>query len=108
MRDSTALRFVVLLGIVSLLADITYEGARGITGPHLAPPGAGAAVAEFAPPERRASAYGAFSFCFGTAWFAGSAAMGLLYGRSIAAVAVFAIALQLAGGAVVARLRRAR
>ncbi len=31
----TALRFVVLLGVVSLLADVTYEGARSITGPYL-------------------------------------------------------------------------
>jgi hypothetical protein len=27
----TALQFVVLLGIVSLLGDMTYEGARSIT-----------------------------------------------------------------------------
>lgn len=67
-----------------------------------------AAVAEFAPPERRASAYGVFSFCFGLAWFAGSAAMGLLYARSPAALVILAAALQLAGGALVARLRRAR
>lgn len=39
-----ALRFVLLLGIVSLFADITYEGARGITGPFLAILGASAAV----------------------------------------------------------------
>lgn len=32
----TALKFVVLLGIVSLFADMTYEGARSITGPFLA------------------------------------------------------------------------
>jgi MFS family permease len=31
----TALRFVVLLGIVSLFADMTYEGGRSITGPYL-------------------------------------------------------------------------
>jgi len=31
-----ALRFVVLLGIVSLFADMTYEGARSVTGPYLA------------------------------------------------------------------------
>lgn len=30
-----ALRFVVILGVVSLLADVTYEGARSITGPFL-------------------------------------------------------------------------
>jgi predicted MFS family arabinose efflux permease len=40
-----ALRFVVLLGVVSLFADMTYEGARSITGPYLAVLGAsGAAV----------------------------------------------------------------
>lgn len=40
-----ALRFVVLLGVVSLFADMTYEGARSITGPYLALLGAsGAAV----------------------------------------------------------------
>ena len=41
----SALRFIVLMGLVSLLADITYEGARSITGPYLAILGAsGAAV----------------------------------------------------------------
>jgi len=40
-----ALRFVVFLGVVSLFADMTYEGARSITGPFLATLGAsGAAV----------------------------------------------------------------
>ncbi|MBS0604504.1 MAG: MFS transporter [Verrucomicrobia bacterium] len=40
-----AIRFIVMMGIVSLLADITYEGARSITGPYLAILGAsGAAV----------------------------------------------------------------
>ena len=38
------MRFIVLLGVVSLLADITYEGARSITGPYLGMLGAGAAV----------------------------------------------------------------
>ena len=31
-----ALKFVVLIGIVSLFADATYEGARSVTGPYLA------------------------------------------------------------------------
>ena len=35
MQQKTAIQFIVFLGIVSLLADITYEGARGITGPYL-------------------------------------------------------------------------
>jgi MFS family permease len=40
----TALRFVVLLGVVSLFADMTYEGARSITGPFLAVLGASGTV----------------------------------------------------------------
>lgn len=39
-----ALRFVLLLGIVSLFADMTYEAARSITGPYLAILGASATV----------------------------------------------------------------
>ncbi len=35
-----ALKFIVLMGIVSLFADMTYEGARSITGPYLAVLGA--------------------------------------------------------------------
>lgn len=39
-----ALAFVIFLGMVSLFADVTYEGARSITGPFLATLGASAAV----------------------------------------------------------------
>jgi MFS family permease len=39
-----ALKFVILLGVVSLFADMTYEGARSITGPYLAVLGASATV----------------------------------------------------------------
>lgn len=35
-----AVRFIVLLGLVSLFADLTYEGARSISGPFLAALGA--------------------------------------------------------------------
>src|SRR5262252_5630157 len=38
----TALTFVILLGVVSLFADMTYEGARSITGSYLAVLGASA------------------------------------------------------------------
>src|SRR2546428_9229342 len=41
---STALRFVLLIGIVNLFADLTYEGARSITGPYLGILGASAVV----------------------------------------------------------------
>lgn len=39
-----AFKFVILLGVVSLFADVTYEGARSITGPYLGLLGATATV----------------------------------------------------------------
>jgi MFS family permease len=39
-----AMRFVIFLGVVSLFADMTYEGGRSITGPFLAQLGASATV----------------------------------------------------------------
>jgi predicted MFS family arabinose efflux permease len=39
---SSALRFVVLVGVMSFFADFTYEGSRSIIGPFLATLGAGA------------------------------------------------------------------
>jgi len=42
MKPKSALHFVVLLGLVSLFADMTYEAARSISGPYLAVLGAGA------------------------------------------------------------------
>ena len=41
---NTAMRFVVLLGVVSLFADMTYEGARSIAGPYLAVFGVSATI----------------------------------------------------------------
>jgi predicted MFS family arabinose efflux permease len=41
------MRFILLLGLVSLFADITYEGARSITGPYLSLLGASAAAVGF-------------------------------------------------------------
>jgi len=41
---SRALRFVVLVGVMSFFADFTYEGARAVTGPFLALLGAGGAT----------------------------------------------------------------
>jgi MFS-type transporter involved in bile tolerance (Atg22 family) len=39
-----AIQFILLLGVVSLFGDITYEGARSITGPYLAILGASAGI----------------------------------------------------------------
>lgn len=39
-----ALKFIILLGIVSLFADVTYEGARSIVGPFFSTLGASGAI----------------------------------------------------------------
>lgn len=41
---TSALEFVVLIGVVSLFADMTYEGARSVTGPYLAVLGASGTI----------------------------------------------------------------
>ena len=43
----TAIRFVILVGLVSLFADATYEGARSIAGSYLKFLGASAALVGF-------------------------------------------------------------
>lgn len=42
-----ALRFIILIGLVSFFADITYEGARSVTGPFLQTLGANATIVGF-------------------------------------------------------------
>ncbi|MDR3503584.1 MAG: MFS transporter [Legionella sp.] len=42
-----AFTLIILLGLVSLFADMTYEGARSISGPYLAVLGANAAIVGF-------------------------------------------------------------
>jgi predicted MFS family arabinose efflux permease len=48
------------------------------------------------PPQKRSTAFGLFDTGYGIAWFIGSAVMGLLYEKSIVAVALFSVILQLA------------
>jgi predicted MFS family arabinose efflux permease len=55
-----------------------------------------AAVAPMVPPERRASAFGLFTAAYGVFWFLGSAAIGILYDRSLALTIVFCVAAELA------------
>ncbi|OGU12612.1 MAG: MFS transporter [Ignavibacteria bacterium GWB2_35_12] len=43
----SAIRFIILLGIISLLGDVIYEGARSVNGPYLKILGANAAVVGF-------------------------------------------------------------
>lgn len=46
-NKKNALRFIILLGFVSLFADVTYEGAKSITGQYLAILGASGAIIGF-------------------------------------------------------------
>jgi MFS transporter len=48
------------------------------------------------PPQKRSTAFGLFDTGYGIAWFIGSAVMGLLYDKSVVAVAIFSVVLQLA------------
>src|SRR6266545_4049562 len=48
------------------------------------------------PSQKRSTAFGLFDTGYGIAWFLGSAAMGLLYDKSIMAVVLFSVILQLA------------
>ncbi len=48
------------------------------------------------PAPKRSTAFGFFDTGYGIAWFLGSAAMGLLYEKSILAVVLFSVILQLA------------
>jgi predicted MFS family arabinose efflux permease len=48
------------------------------------------------PPQKRSTAFGLFDTGYGIAWFLGSVVMGLLYDKSILAVVLFSVILQLA------------
>jgi MFS family permease len=55
-----------------------------------------AKIADLVPAERRGSAYGIFNTAYGILWFAGSSAIGILYGRWLASAVIFAVVTQLA------------
>jgi MFS family permease len=48
MKLTAPMKFILLIGIVSLFADMTYEAARSVTGPYLEILGASATVVGFA------------------------------------------------------------
>ena len=65
-----------------------------------------ARIADLVPAAKRGSAYGIFNTVFGILWFAGSSAIGILYGRSLIAAVVFAAAAQLAAIPLLLMVRR--
>src|SRR5579863_3052433 len=44
LTSKIALRFVIIMGVVNLFADMTYEGARGVVGAFLGHLGASGAI----------------------------------------------------------------
>jgi hypothetical protein len=44
---TSAFRFVLIIGVANLFADMTYEGARSVTGPFLGSLGASATIVGF-------------------------------------------------------------
>jgi len=54
-----------------------------------------AAIAEMVPASRRGAAYGVFNAGYGVFWFAGSAAMGVLYDISVGLLIGFSVVTQL-------------
>ena len=95
--------WVAALG--SLFAPLVFLGGSGMALLGMAIWGVGmgaqesilkAAVAGLVSPDRRGSAFGLFNAGFGAAWFAGSAAMGVLYDYSILLLVTCSIGLQMA------------
>jgi MFS-type transporter involved in bile tolerance (Atg22 family) len=95
---AAATRFIVI-GVVSLFADMAYEGARSITRPlafAVILLGIGmaaqesvmrAVIASMTTPERRATAFGMLNAVLGFAWFPGTVFLGATYDHSVTAVA---------------------
>lgn len=83
--------FVFLGGFAAALAGMALWGAGMGAQQSLLR----AAIANMVPVERRGAAYGIFNTAYGVLWFAGSAAMGALYGVSKPGLVIFAVAAQL-------------
>ena len=100
--------FSVLIGLTVLsaaFAPLVFLGGLGVALAGAAIWGLGmgvhesiipAAVAPMVRPERRASAFGLFTAGYGVFWFLGSAAIGILYDRSVYAAVAFCVLAELA------------
>lgn len=66
-----------------------------------------AAIAGMVPPDRRGTAYGVFNTGYGIFWFLGSALMGVLYDKSLVALVVFSVVVQLAAIPLLLMVRKA-
>ena len=62
-------------------------------------------IAQVVSMDKRGTAFGTFNAVYGVMWFAGSAVMGLLYERSIVALVVFGVVMQVVAAGIFLRLR---
>ncbi|MEM0343740.1 MAG: MFS transporter [Thermoplasmata archaeon] len=116
MFDKIGLAVLVLaVALSSFFAPCVFLGGFGfaILGVALWGVGMGAqesvmraAVTNMVHADRRGTAFGVFNTCYGLAWFAGSAAMGVLYDFSILALVAFSVIVQLASLPFLAIARR--
>ena len=116
--DRVGFRVLVPLTVVtSVFAPLAFSGSAlaAAIGVGLWAVGMGvheslipAAVAPMVPASRRASAYGLFTAVYGVAWFAGSAAMGVLYDVAPAALVAFSVAAELAAVPLLLAVQRSR
>ncbi len=65
-----------------------------------------AGIAKVVSMNKRGSAFGSFNGVYGVAWFAGSAAMGLMYSHSLTALVGFGVTMQLIAAAMFFGLRK--
>jgi MFS family permease len=63
-------------------------------------------IAQVVSMTKRGSAFGAFNGVYGVAWFLGSAAMGMLYDRSIVALVIFGMVAQAISASMFLALRK--
>jgi len=63
-------------------------------------------IAQVVSMNKRGSAFGAFNAAFGLMWFVGSVVMGMLYDRSLIALVVFAMTVQVIAGVIFFMLHR--
>jgi MFS family permease len=116
--DRIGIRAMVLATVLSAAAaPLVFLGGFGLAVLGMACWGIGtgaqesvmrATVAQLAPRDRRATAFGIFNAVYGVAWFAGSVLLGVLYDLSIVSVAAASAALQTAALPVLIQLARGR
>lgn len=108
---------VIVIGILISLLALPFAFFGGRSGAYIAvacwATGVGAqdallrpGIAQVVSMNKRGSAFGALNAVYGVLWFAGSAAMGVLYDYSLTALVVFGILAQLAAAGMFLWLRK--